>query len=243
GVSFGYEPGRLVLRGISFVAEPGQMIALVGHTGSGKSSIINLIARFYRATEGEVLVDGLDILQLQDQSLHRKLGMVQQQNFLFSGTVADNIRFGCPEADDERVRDVLRRLDCEDLLESLPDGLQTLVGEGGSALSAGQKQIVCFARALLADPAILILDEATSSIDSGTEARLQRALERLIRGRTSFVVAHRLSTIRRADQVLVLDHGRIVERGTHRELLSAGGAYSVLHAGFAGADGSDRAAA
>ncbi|MFM7163631.1 MAG: ABC transporter ATP-binding protein [Planctomycetaceae bacterium] len=243
GVSFGYEPGRLVLRGISFVAEPGQMIALVGHTGSGKSSIINLIARFYRATEGEVLVDGLDILQLQDQSLHRKLGMVQQQNFLFSGTVADNIRFGCPEADDERVRDVLRRLDCEDLLESLPDGLQTLVGEGGSALSAGQKQIVCFARALLADPAILILDEATSSIDSGTEARLQRALERLIRGRTSFVVAHRLSTIRRADQVLVLDHGRIVERGTHRELLSAGGAYSVLHAGFAGGDGSGRAAA
>ncbi|MFM7864922.1 MAG: ATP-binding cassette domain-containing protein, partial [Planctomycetaceae bacterium] len=152
--------------------------------------------------------------------------MVQQQNFLFSGTVADNIRFGCPEADDERVRDVLRRLDCEDLLESLPDGLQTLVGEGGSALSAGQKQIVCFARALLADPAILILDEATSSIDSGTEARLQRALERLIRGRTSFVVAHRLSTIRRADQVLVLDHGRILERGTHRGPLSAGGAYS-----------------
>lgn len=242
-VHFGYEPGRPVLHGISFTAQPGQMIALVGHTGSGKSSIISLIARFYRATEGQVLVDGLDILQLQDQSLHRQLGMVQQQNFLFSGTVADNIRFGCPDADDERVRDVLRRLDCEDLLESLPDGLQTLAGEGGSALSAGQKQIICFARALLADPAILILDEATSSIDSGTEARLQRALERLIHGRTSFVVAHRLSTIRRADQVLVLDHGKIVERGTHRELLHAGGAYSVLHAGFAGTDSAGPVAA
>lgn len=242
-VHFGYEPGRPVLHGISFTAQPGQMIALVGHTGSGKSSIISLIARFYRATEGQVLVDGLDILQLQDQSLHRQLGMVQQQNFLFSGTVADNIRFGCPDADDERVRDVLRRLDCEDLLESLPDGLQTLAGEGGSALSAGQKQIICFARALLADPAILILDEATSSIDSGTEARLQRALERLIHGRTSFVVAHRLSTIRRADQVLVLDHGKIVERGTHRELLHAGGAYSVLHARFAGTDSAGPVAA
>ena len=242
-VHFGYEPGRPVLHGISFTAQPGQMIALVGHTGSGKSSIISLIARFYRATEGQVLVDGLDILQLQDQSLHRQLGMVQQQNFLFSGTVADNIRFGCPDADDERVRDVLRRLDCEDLLESLPDGLQTLAGEGGSALSAGQKQIICFARALLADPAILILDEATSSIDSGTEARLQRALDRLIYGRTSFVVAHRLSTIRRADQVLVLDHGKIVERGTHRELLHAGGAYSVLHAGFAGTDSAGPVAA
>ena len=242
-VHFGYEPGRPVLHGISFTAQPGQMIALVGHTGSGKSSIISLIARFYRATEGQVLVDGLDILQLQDQSLHRQLGMVQQQNFLFSGTVADNIRFGCPDADDERVRDVLRRLDCEDLLESLPDGLQTLAGEGGSALSAGQKQIICYARALLADPAILILDEATSSIDSGTEARLQRALDRLIYGRTSFVVAHRLSTIRRADQVLVLDHGKIVERGTHRELLHAGGAYSVLHAGFAGTDSAGPVAA
>jgi ATP-binding cassette subfamily B protein len=161
--------------------------------------------------------------------------MVQQQNFLFSGTVADNIRFGCPEADDEQIRDVLRRLDCEDLLESLPEGLQTSVGEGGSSLSAGQRQLICFARAMLADPAILILDEATSSIDSGTEARLQRALESLICGRTSFVVAHRLSTIRRADQVLVLDGGRIVERGTHSELLAAGGVYSGLHAGFSGA--------
>ena len=236
-VSFGYEPGTPVLQRISFEARPGQMVALVGQTGSGKSSIINLIARFYRATEGVVLVDGTDICRLQDQSLHRQLGMVQQQNFLFSGTVADNIRFGCPEADDERIRDVLRRLDCEDLLESLPEGLQTSVGEGGSSLSAGQKQLICFARAMLADPAILILDEATSSIDSGTEARLQRALESLICGRTSFVVAHRLSTIRRADQVLVLDGGRIVERGTHSELLAAGGVYSGLHAGFAGVGG------
>ncbi len=236
-VSFGYEPGTPVLQRISFEARPGQMVALVGQTGSGKSSIINLIARFYRATEGVVLVDGTDICRLQDQSLHRQLGMVQQQNFLFSGTVADNIRFGCPEADDERIRDVLRRLDCEDLLESLPEGLQTSVGEGGSSLSAGQKQLLCFARAMLADPAILILDEATSSIDSGTEARLQRALESLICGRTSFVVAHRLSTIRRADQVLVLDGGRIVERGTHSELLAAGGVYSGLHAGFAGVGG------
>jgi ATP-binding cassette subfamily B protein len=231
-VSFGYEPGQRVLRNISFAAERGQMIALVGHTGSGKSSIINLIARFYRATSGVVLVDGVDICCLQERSLHRRMGIVQQQNFLFSGSVADNIRFGSPESTDADIRRVLQRLDFEDLLEALPAGLATQVGEGGAALSAGQRQLVCFARAMLADPAILILDEATSSIDSATEARLQRALETLTQGRTSFVVAHRLSTIRRADQVLVLDHGRIAERGTHRELLVKGGLYSELHAGF-----------
>ena len=236
GVSFAYEKGRPVLHDVSFVAEPGQTIALVGHTGSGKSSIINLVAKFYLPTAGRIFVDGCEIRALTSASLHAQTGMVQQQNFLFSGTVRENIRLGRPDATDDDVRAVAARMDFLDMLEALPDGLDTQVGEKGGGLSAGQRQLICFARALLADPRILILDEATSAIDALTEARLQKALAELVRGRTSFVVAHRLSTVRHADLVLVLDNGRVVERGTHAELLSQNGRYAELHRQFVQVD-------
>jgi ATP-binding cassette subfamily B protein len=231
-VSFAYDPERPVLREIDFVAEPGQTIALVGQTGSGKTTIINLIAKFYLPGSGRLLIDEFEITDVSADSLHRQLGIVVQQNFLFSGTVADNIRVGRPDATDDDLVEVLRRLDAEDLIDSLPDGLETTVGERGVGISSGQRQLVCFARALLADPRILILDEATSSVDSMTEARIQRALEVLLAGRTAFVVAHRLSTIRNADQVLVLDHGQIVERGAHYDLLAADGVYASLYRRF-----------
>ncbi|MEO7412901.1 MAG: ABC transporter ATP-binding protein, partial [Opitutaceae bacterium] len=222
-ISFGYDPTRLVLHDVSFVAEPGQTVALVGHTGSGKSSIINLAAKFYLPTQGGLLIDGREIRTITSHSLHRQMGMVQQQNFLFTGTVMENIRLSKPEATDEEVRHAARQLACLDLLEMLPQGLNTEVGERGTSLSVGQRQLVCFCRALLADPRLIILDEATSSIDALTESRLQHALITLLQGRTSFIVAHRLSTIRHADLVLVLDQGRVIERGTHAELLGRGG--------------------
>ncbi|HTU25191.1 MAG TPA: ABC transporter ATP-binding protein, partial [Pirellulales bacterium] len=231
-VSFSYEPGRPVLHDLDFVAEPGQSIALVGHTGSGKTSILNLIAKFYLPDSGQILIDGHPLGSIRSHSLRRRLGIVSQQNFLFTGTVRDNIRFGRPEASDDEVREVVERLDCHDLLAALPWGLDTPVGQCGSDLSVGTRQLVCFARALLADPAILFLDEATASVDTLTEERIQRALAVLLAGRTSFVVAHRLSTIRHADQVLVLDSGRIVERGTHRQLLAEGGVYAGLYRRF-----------
>ncbi|MDB6166194.1 MAG: transporter related [Lacunisphaera sp.] len=235
-VTFGYDPARPVLHDINFTAEPGQTIALVGHTGSGKSSIINLVAKFYLPATGAVLIDGRDIRTLTSGSLHRQMGMVQQQNVLFSGTVMENIRLSRPEATDDEVRAAARSLDCLDLLEALPGGLQLEVGEKGAGLSVGQRQLICFTRALLADPRIVILDEATSSIDALTEARLQQALRRLLAGRTSFVVAHRLSTIRHADLVLVLDQGRIIERGAHTELLARRGRYAALYRQFVQVD-------
>ena len=238
-VSFGYDPARLVLHEVDFTAEPGQNIALVGHTGSGKSSIINLVAKFYLPTSGELLVDGREVRALTSLSLHRQMGMVQQQNFLFSGTVLDNIRLSKPGASEEEVKGAAAQLDCLDVLEALPAGLHTEVGERGSSLSVGQRQLVCFTRALLADPRLVILDEATSSIDALTEARLQTALVRLLHGRTSFIVAHRLSTIRHADLVLVLDQGRIIERGTHAQLLAHNGHYAALYRQFVQVD--DRA--
>lgn len=231
-VSFGYVAGRAVLHEVSFTAAPGQMIALVGHTGSGKSSIINLVSKFYLPTAGKVLVDGREIRTLTSRSLHRQTGMVQQNNFLFAGSVLDNIRFGRPEATEADVRAAVDRLGCGDMFDSLPHGLATGVGERGGGISVGQRQLVCFARALLADPRLLILDEATSAIDALTEARLQHALMTLLAGRTSFVVAHRLSTIRHADLVLVLDQGRVTERGTHEELLSLKKHYAALHEQF-----------
>lgn len=231
-LSFGYEPDRLVLTNVNFVAEPGQVVALVGHTGSGKTSVINLITKSYLPTAGELLVDGNEIRTITSRSLHHQLGMVQQHNFLFQTTVMENIRYGRPDASDEEVVEAVRTLGFLDLVENLAEGFSTRVGEGGTGLSVGQRQLVCFARALVADPRIVILDEATSSIDSMTELRIQSALETLLRGRTSFAIAHRLSTIRKADLILVMDHGRIAERGTHQSLLDLGGVYAALHAEF-----------
>lgn len=231
-VTFGYDPLRPVLHGVSFTAEPGQTIALVGHTGSGKSSIINLVSKFYLPTSGAVLVDGREIREITSHSLHRQMGMVQQQNLLFTGTVMDNIRLAKPDATEDEVRAAARRLDCLDLIEALPQGFHTEVGERGAGLSLGQRQVVCFTRAMIADPRLVILDEATSSIDAITESRLQKALVELLRGRTSFVVAHRLSTIRHADLVLVLDQGRVIERGTHTNLIAQNGHYAALYRQF-----------
>jgi ATP-binding cassette subfamily B protein len=231
-VIFSYVEGRPAINDMSFVAEPGQTVALVGHTGSGKSSIVNLITKFYLPQHGQVLIDGFDTRDIRGDSLHRQMGIVSQQNFLFTGTVMGNIRFARPPATDEEVMDAVRKLDFLDVIGSLSAGFSTQVGERGANLSLGERQLVCFARAMLADPRILILDEATSSVDAMTEARIQRALATLVKGRTSFVVAHRLSTIRHADLVLVLDHGKIVERGTHRQLLAANGTYAELYRQF-----------
>ncbi len=231
-VHFQYGTGRTVLTDISFVADPGMTVALVGQTGSGKTTIVGLLQKFYLPVRGRILVDGQDLVQVTSESLHSQMGSVQQNHFLFAGSIMDNIRLARPEASEAQVRDTLRALDCLELLEALPQGLQTQVGEKSAALSLGQRQIVCFARALLANPRIVVLDEATSAIDSVTETRLQRALEILLKGRTAFIVAHRLSTIRKADMVLVLDQGRVAERGNHQALLAAGGIYARLHTEF-----------
>jgi ATP-binding cassette subfamily B protein len=231
-VRFEYVAGRPVLQDISFIAEPGQTVALVGHTGSGKTTMVGLLQKFYLPASGRVLVDGLDLNAMTSDSLRSQMGSVQQNNFLFSGTVLDNIRFAKPEATEADVYATLKSLDCLDLLESLPGKLQTPVTERGASLSFGQRQLVCFARAMLANPRIVVLDEATSAIDTVTEARLQKALEILLQGRTAFIVAHRLSTIRKADLVLVMDQGKIAERGTHESLLKEDGIYARLHREF-----------
>ena len=207
----------------------GSTIALVGHTGAGKSTIVKLLARFYDPTGGRIAVDGHDLRDITVASLRRQLGIVPQEGFLFSGSVRDNIAFGRPGATDAEIRAAAGAVGADEFISALPDGYDTEIQERGARLSIGQRQLVAFARALLADPRILILDEATSSVDIPTEARIETALETLLRGRTAFVVAHRLSTIRRADVIVVLEHGRVIEAGTHRQLIERRGRYFALY--------------
>ena len=228
-VSFSYRGDEVVLCDVNLTVEPGQTVALAGVTGAGKTSIANLIARFYDVTEGAVLIDGIDVRQVTQRSLRRQLGLVPQDPFLFSGTIADNIRFGRPDAPNSVVEEAARLSNAHEFIVALPDGYDTEILEGGVNLSIGQRQLVCIARAVLADPRILILDEATSSVDMVTEALIQEALQRLLAGRTAIVIAHRLTTIRNADVICVVQAGRIVERGCHEELLTQGGIYRNLY--------------
>ncbi len=228
-VTFGYRPGATVLRDMSLEAKPGQMIALVGPTGAGKTTIINLLTRFYEIGGGAIRIDGTDIRDLKKSDLRRKLGLVLQDTYLFGTTVMENIRYGRLDATDEDVYRAARMADADTFIRQLPHGYQTVLSERAGNLSQGQRQLLAIARTLLAEPSILILDEATSSVDTRTEARIQKSLLGLMEGRTSFVIAHRLSTIRDADQVLVIDGGRIVERGTHEELLERRGVYHHLY--------------
>ena len=224
-----YKKGESVLNGINFSVEPGQTFAIVGPTGAGKTTIINLLPRFYDVTAGSVTIDGYDVRDLTAESLRSQIGIVLQDTFLFSTTVMENIRFGRPDATDEEVIEAAKLARVDTFVDRLPDGYQTVLGERGSGLSQGQRQLIAIARAALGDPRILILDEATSSVDTRTERLIQAALNDLLKNRTSFVIAHRLSTIRNADQVLVLDQGKIVERGRHEELLAERGFYYNLY--------------
>jgi ATP-binding cassette subfamily B protein len=232
-VRFGYGNLPEVLHGLDLDVPAGTTVALVGHTGAGKSTIAKLLARFYDPREGRVTIDGHDLREVTQASIRTQLGIVPQEGFLFSGTVADNIAFGRPGASREDVEAAAAAVGADAFVEELPDGYDTELGERGFRLSLGQRQLVAFARALLADPRILILDEATSSVDIGTERRIERGLRRLLADRTAFVIAHRLSTIRRADVIVVLDHGRVVEHGTHEQLIAAGGAYTRLYGDWA----------
>ncbi len=229
-VTFGYNPDeRMVLHNISFTAEPGQIIALVGPTGAGKTSIINLLMRFYDPVEGSILVDGHDIRDIKISSLRRQVGMVLQDSFIFSGTIRENILFGKLDATEEEIIEVSKATKVLDYVERFPQGFDTEVEERGARLSAGQRQLLAFARALIAQPRILILDEATSNVDTETEKHIQEAIKTLFSGRTSIVIAHRLSTIEHADKILVIDEGKIVEEGTHTELLEKKGVYYNLY--------------
>jgi ATP-binding cassette subfamily B protein len=228
-VSHEYEKGVPVLDKVSFSAERGQTIAIVGPTGAGKTTIINLLPRFYDVTHGAVKIDGIDVRDVTAESLRRQIGIVLQDTFLFSTTVLENVRFGKPSATDEEVMAAIKLANADSFIERLPEKYQTVLGERGSGLSQGQRQLLSIARAAVADPRILILDEATSSVDTRTERLIQKAFDQLLEGRTSFVIAHRLSTIRNADMILVLKDGQIVERGKHEELLVKEGFYYELY--------------
>lgn len=234
-VSFRYDttpPDQWVLKHVSFEAKPGATVALVGATGSGKTSVISLISRFYEPQRGRITIDGLDLAEATIESLHEQIGIVTQDNFLFTGTILENLRFGRLDATDEEIFSAAKTLGTHEIILRLKEGYQTKVSERGANFSAGERQLICFTRAMVARPRILILDEATSAVDPQTEAVIQHALEKLFERRTSFVIAHRLSTVRHAHQILVLGHGEILERGTHEELIAANGAYAKLYAEF-----------
>ena len=231
-VDFGYEPGRPVLHGVSLYAHPGQKIAFVGSTGAGKTTITNLINRFYDVEHGRVIYDGIDVRDIKKESLRRSLGMVLQDTHLFTGTIADNIRFGKLDATQEEIEAAARVANADSFIRRLPQGYETMVTSDGANLSQGQRQLLAIARAAVADPPVLILDEATSSVDTRTEALIEKAMDRLMEGRTVFVIAHRLSTVRNSNAIMVLEHGRIVERGDHDDLLSQQGLYYKLYHGM-----------
>ena len=228
-VWFEYEPGQPVLKGIKLEAKPGQTVALVGFSGSGKTTMASLLLRHYDPTTGRITIDGQDLRDVQLRSYRRQVGVVAQESILFNSSIRENIRYGRLEATDKEVEDAAIAASIHETILALPDGYETKIGEDGIKLSVGEKQRLAIARALLADPRILILDEATSSLDSQTEALLQSALDNLLRGRTSFVIAHRLSTIVGADQILVLEKGVVTEQGTHAELVAGTGLYSRLY--------------
>ena len=228
-VTFGYEAGKPVLEAVSFEAAPGTVTALVGPSGSGKSTIASLVAAFHNPDSGAVLVDGVDLRTVRLESYRTQLGVVLQESFLFDGTIAENVAFSRPDATREQILEACRIARVDEFAERFEKGYETVVGERGVKLSGGQRQRVSIARAILADPRILILDEATSSLDSESEALIQEGLAYLMQGRTTFVIAHRLSTIRRADQILVVENGCVTERGNHDSLYAAGGRYRDLH--------------
>ena len=228
-VNFSYDESKQILKDVSFTVKPGESVALVGPTGAGKSTIVNLISRFYNVNGGRVLIDGQDISQVTIHSLREQMGIMMQDSFIFSGDIEDNIRYGKLDATREEIVKASRTVCADEFISKMPDRYQTEVRERGSMLSQGQKQLISFARTLLSDPAILILDEATSSIDTRTEMKIQNAFARLMEGHTSFIVAHRLSTIREADVILVMKDGHIIEQGNHESLLAKKGFYAKLY--------------